>query len=141
MKPYTYYLKSKVCEAEHTLSDKEDYIIAAMRNCSSNAWSNLNYEQLSSLTVEVKLNANIENVPFSTSEAMLSNASKYEKIQLMEFDLDCKIGDILLMYSRYIFEKELFELKQEKTLSATELNELMSSAQRQAFGDTLDKEF
>jgi len=81
---------------------------------------------------------------FSTTiviNSLIESASDDEKIQLMEFDLDCKIGDILLMYSRYIFEKELFELKQEKILSASELNELMSCAQRQAFGDTLDKEF
>jgi oligoendopeptidase F len=33
LKPYAYYLKSKARESEHTLSDKEEYIISSMRNC------------------------------------------------------------------------------------------------------------
>lgn len=108
LKSYSYYLKSKVHEAEHTLSDKEEYIISSMKNCSSNAWSNLNYEQLSSLIVEVPVNDTIENVSFSTAEAMLINAPKNEK--------------------QNIFYSQMKALKSIEDISATCLNNIKQEA-------------
>lgn len=72
---------------------------------------------------------------------LIGTSDDDEKTQLLQFELDCIIGDILAMYSRYIFEKELFELRQQKVLTASELNDLMACAQKQAFGDSLDKKF
>lgn len=79
LKPYAYYLKSKVREAEHTLSDKEEYIISSIRNCGSSAWSRLNNEQLSSLIVEVPVNGTVKDVSISAAENIITNASKDEK--------------------------------------------------------------
>ncbi|GFP76569.1 M3 family metallopeptidase [Clostridium fungisolvens] len=81
---------------------------------------------------------------FSTTvvnNALMKNANAKLLIELLGFDLDCIIGDILVMYSRYIFEKQLFEARENKILTATELNKIMINAQKQAFGDTLDESY
>ncbi|GKU24160.1 M3 family metallopeptidase [Clostridium folliculivorans] len=81
---------------------------------------------------------------FSTTvvnNALMKNANAKLQIELLGFDLDCIIGDILVMYSRYIFEKQLFEARRNKILTAAELNNLMISAQNQAFGDSLDENY
>jgi pepF/M3 family oligoendopeptidase len=81
---------------------------------------------------------------FSTTvvnNALMKDANDKLQIELLGFDLDCIIGDILVMYSRYIFEKQLFDARQNKILTAAELNELMINAQKQAFGDSLDENY
>lgn len=81
---------------------------------------------------------------FSTTvvnNAFMKNANAKLQIELLGFDLDCIIGDILVMYSRYIFEKQLFDTRESKILTAAELNKLMINSQKQAFGDSLDENY
>lgn len=45
------------------------------------------------------------------------------------------------IYSRFLFEKEVFERRQEGVLSADELSEIMLNAQKATYGDGLDENF
>ena len=54
------------------------------------------------------------------------------------------IGDtqvIVDIYSRYLFEKEVFERRAEAELSADELCEIMERAQKATYGDGLDERY
>ena len=66
---------------------------------------------------------------------------EHEKLAILETRL---IGDtqvIVDIYSRYLFEKEVFERRQQSELSADELCEIMESAQSETYGDALDENF
>lgn len=60
------------------------------------------------------------------------------KLQLLENSLQDATQVILDIYSRFLFEKSVFEVRQNHPLSAGELCELMLAAQRTAYGDGLD---
>jgi oligoendopeptidase F len=45
------------------------------------------------------------------------------------------------IYSRFLFEKEVFERRQQAELSADELSEIMEDAQAKTYGDGLDPDF
>src|SRR4030095_12313732 len=44
------------------------------------------------------------------------------------------------IYSRYRFEKEVFERREKAELSSDELNEIMERAQKATYGDGLDEQ-
>ena len=48
---------------------------------------------------------------------------------------------IVDIYSRYLFEKEVFERREKAELSADELCEIMERAQKEAYGEGLDPRF
>ena len=51
-------------------------------------------------------------------------------------------GQVIVdIYSRYLFEKEVFERRAESELSPAELNTIMSNAQKDTYGDALDPEY
>jgi oligoendopeptidase F len=58
-------------------------------------------------------------------EAQLNNASQV----------------IVDIYSRYLFEKEVFERREKSELSSDELNDAMERAQKATFGDGLDEQY
>ncbi len=64
-----------------------------------------------------------------------------EELALLETAL---IGDsqvIVDIYSRFLFEKEVFERRERAELSADELSEIMEEAQAQTYGDGLDPDY
>ena len=48
---------------------------------------------------------------------------------------------IVDIYSRYLFEKEVFERREKSELNAEELCEIMEDAQKATFGDGLDEKY
>lgn len=74
-------------------------------------------------------------------DAAIAAAAGDEKIALIESQLQDVTQILCDIYSRYLFETEVFEKKQEGFLSADCLKELMLQAQREAYGDGLDPEF
>jgi pepF/M3 family oligoendopeptidase len=72
--------------------------------------------------------------------AALKNASKEEKMVIIENELLGASQVIVDIYSRYLFESELFEKRKTASLSVEELNEAMIKAQKKAYGDGLDHE-
>lgn len=64
--------------------------------------------------------------------------TKAEKIHILEQDLQDSTQVIVDIYSRFLFEKSVFEARTESIPSAKDLNELMVKAQKEAYGDGLD---
>lgn len=48
---------------------------------------------------------------------------------------------IVEIYSRFIFEENLFRMRKESVLSVNDLNALMSNAQQQVYGDSMHKDY
>jgi len=71
-------------------------------------------------------------------QAALQQADPEEQLAILESSLQ-GIGHVVVdITSRYLFEKRLFEQRQERELSVRELCELMRNAQLETYGDGLD---
>ncbi len=76
------------------------------------------------------------------TDASLENAtSKEEQLAILENDLIDASQVVVDIYSRYLFEKEVFERRAESELSAEDLNDIMARAQKATYGDGLDPEY
>jgi len=74
------------------------------------------------------------------TNAVLKTLPAEEKLQLLELGLQDATQVILDIYSRYLFEKSVFEARLDHPLSVQELCEMMLAAQQTAYGDGLDTE-
>ena len=63
-----------------------------------------------------------------------------EELAILETALIGSSQVIVDIYSRYLFEKEVFEKRANAELSADDLCEIMENAQKATFGDALDQE-
>lgn len=76
-----------------------------------------------------------------SSAALKEAKNEQEELAILETQL---IGDsqvIVDIYSRFLFEKEVFERRAKAELSADELCEIMLEAQKATFGDGLDPKY
>lgn len=74
-------------------------------------------------------------------EAAIKDAEGREKIALIESQLQDVTQIICDIYSRYLFETEVFEKCKTGFLFADELKEMMLGAQKVAYGDGLDQDY
>ncbi len=63
-----------------------------------------------------------------------------EELAILETALIGSSQVVVDIYSRYLFEKEVFEKRAEAELSAEELCEIMEKAQKATYGDALDEQ-
>lgn len=75
------------------------------------------------------------------SNAALKNASKEEAFVILENDISGNAQVIVDILSRYLFETELFKRRESSSVSVKELKEIMSEAQKKAYGIGLDHNF
>ncbi len=75
------------------------------------------------------------------NEAIANAETKEEKLALIEGQLMDACQIICDIYSRYIFEKSVFENRTAEFMSADKMCELMLSAQKKAYGDGIDRNF
>lgn len=76
------------------------------------------------------------------SQAVLQQAANpEEEVAVLEGLLSNAAAVIVDIYSRYLFEKEVFERRAQAELSADELCEIMENAQKAAYGDGLDERY
>jgi len=61
-----------------------------------------------------------------------------DRLYVVEGDLQAACQVVVDIHSRFLFERAVFERRAKRTLSVTELRELMTWAQREAYGDGLD---
>ncbi|MGB3367988.1 MAG: M3 family oligoendopeptidase [Acidaminobacteraceae bacterium] len=73
--------------------------------------------------------------------AAINSAGDKEALSILETSIQGYGQVIVDIYSRYLFETELFASRTEKTLSVDELKELMLDSQRKAYGDSLDHDY
>lgn len=70
--------------------------------------------------------------------AALKEASDEEALTILEASISDAAQVIVDIYSRFLFESELFEKRKQSSLSVGELKDIMLDAQKKAYGDGLD---
>ena len=76
------------------------------------------------------------------TDAVLSDvASPDEELAILETDLIGRTQVIVDIYSRYLFEQEVFERRAQAELSADDFCEIMLRCQKEAYGDGLDERY
>jgi pepF/M3 family oligoendopeptidase len=71
--------------------------------------------------------------------AALSKASKEEQLAILESSISDSTQVIVDIYSRFLFESELFKQRKNSVVSVAKLKALMLAAQKEAYGDGLDQ--
>lgn len=74
-------------------------------------------------------------------KAAVKEATKEEALAILEAEISDCTQVIVDIYSRFLFEKSLFEARKECAVGVEEIKELMLNAQREAYGDGLDPNF
>ncbi|MDA3939179.1 MAG: M3 family oligoendopeptidase [Spirochaetia bacterium] len=72
--------------------------------------------------------------------AAIKNASESEAYTILENSIQSDAQVIVDIYSRYLFESELFEKRKSSSLSVEELKNIMLNAQKESYGDGLDQD-
>ena len=70
--------------------------------------------------------------------AQLEESTDEERLSILESSISGAGQVIVDIYSRYIFETNLFETRKDHPLSVEELKNMMLEAQKEAYGDGLD---
>ena len=74
-------------------------------------------------------------------KAAIKEANKEEALAILEAEI-CDCTQVIVdIYSRFLFEKSVFEARKESALTVDQIKELMLEAQREAYGDGLDPEY
>ena len=74
-------------------------------------------------------------------KAAIKEADKEEALAILEAEI-CDCTQVIVdIYSRFLFEKSVFEARKESALTVEQIKELMLKAQREAYGDGLDPEY
>ncbi|MBI6875232.1 M3 family oligoendopeptidase [Clostridium aciditolerans] len=74
-------------------------------------------------------------------KAAIKSATKEEAFSILESEISDCAQVIVDIYSRFFFESELFKHRENSSLSSEELNSLMITAQKEAYGDALDEKY
>ena len=72
-------------------------------------------------------------------EEGLSHLTGRDRLALLDVNLLDAVQTVVDIRSRYIFETEIFARRQRRTIGVSEFNEIMLSAQADAYGDGLDQ--
>lgn len=74
-------------------------------------------------------------------KAAIRKASEEEAFVILETELQGATQIIVDIYSRFLFEKEVFDRRRSGTLSSKELQDIMVWAQKEAYGEGLDQDY
>ena len=77
----------------------------------------------------------------ATEAALEKTSDPQEVLAILEAQMNNASQVVVDIYSRYLFEKEVFERRAKSELSADELNQIMENAQKATFGDGLDEKY
>jgi len=76
------------------------------------------------------------------TEAVLARITDPQEIlAVLEAQLNGASQVVVDIYSRYLFEKEVFERREKSELSSDELNDIMERAQKATFGEGVDEQY
>ena len=76
-----------------------------------------------------------------TSALLKEVTNPQQELAILESQLNNDSQVIVDIYSRYLFEKEVFERREKTELNADELCEIMEEAQKATYGDGLDERY
>ena len=74
-------------------------------------------------------------------KAAIKEADKITALAILESEISVCNQVIVDIYSRFLFEKSLFEARKESALTVEQIKKLMLDAQKEAYGDGLDPEY
>lgn len=74
-------------------------------------------------------------------EAALKTANEEETFSILENDISDSAQVIVDIYSRFLFESELFRRRESGSLPVNEMKEIMLTAQKEAYGSGLDEDY
>ena len=76
-----------------------------------------------------------------TEAVLATTTDPQEELAVLEAQLQNASQVIVDIYSRYLFEKEVLERREQAELSADDFNEIMERAQKATYGDGLDERY
>ena len=74
-------------------------------------------------------------------KAAIKDATEKEALSILETEISDCTQVIVDIYSRFLFEKSVFEERKESALTVERIKELMLNAQKEAYGDGLDENY
>ena len=74
-------------------------------------------------------------------KAAIKDATEKEALSILETEISDCTQVIVDIYSRFLFEKSIFEERKESALTVERIKELMLNAQKEAYGDGLDENY
>lgn len=74
-------------------------------------------------------------------KAAIKEGTKEEAFAVLETEISDATQVIVDIYSRYLFETEVFKEREDSVLTVEQIKEMMLEAQRKAYGDGLDPEY
>ena len=107
-------------------------------NCAFEA-NKTELQQLTPMTLAETASTMCETI---VTEAVLASVKDpQEELAVLEAQIQGAAQIVVDIYSRYLFEKEVFERREEAELSADDFNEIMERAQKATYGDGLDERY
>ncbi|AID45297.1 pepF/M3 family oligoendopeptidase [Candidatus Arthromitus sp. SFB-mouse-Japan] len=70
-----------------------------------------------------------------------NSVDEREKIIILEYELNSATQVIVDIYSRFLFERDVFERCENEFLTSDNLNSIMLNAQKEAYGDSMHHEY
>ena len=96
-------------------------------------------QQLTPMTLAETASTMCETI---VTEAVLATTQDpQEELAVLEAQIQNAAAIIVDIYSRYLFEKEVFERRAQSELSADDFNDIMERAQKETYGDGLDERY
>ena len=76
-----------------------------------------------------------------TEAVLAANKDPQEELAILEAHIQDAGQVIVDIYSRYLFEKEVLERREQSELSADDFNDIMERAQKATYGDGIDERY
>lgn len=96
-------------------------------------------QQLTPMTLAETASTMCETIV--TQAVIGSTQDSQEQLAVLEAQLQNASQIVVDIYSRYLFEKEVFERREKSELAADDLNDIMEHAQKATYGDGLDERY
>ncbi|HMX20041.1 MAG TPA: M3 family oligoendopeptidase [Anaerolineales bacterium] len=96
-------------------------------------------QQLTPMTLAETASTMCETI---VTEAVLSTTKDpQEELAVLEAQIQGASQVVVDIYSRFLFEKEVFERREKSELSADDFNDIMERAQKATYGDGIDEKY
>ncbi len=96
-------------------------------------------QQLTPMTLAETASTMCETIV--TEAVLASTQDPQEELAVLEAQIQGASQVVVDIYSRYLFEKEVFERRAQAELSADDFNDIMERAQKETYGDGLDERY
>ena len=96
-------------------------------------------QQLTPMTLAETASTMCETI--ITEAVLASTKDPQEELAVLEAQINGASQVTVDIYSRYLFEKEVFERREQSELSADDFNDIMERAQKETYGDGLDERY